>query len=124
MANESEQQVRSGANVQGRRDPPTGRAVEIPERGADADQDQGHGPADLAPPPGVPEVPVESDEERVARERVELIAAADGAEIVDGGESTTAYRRASAVFDPEDDQVQLAEHYHFRSADFERHGRF
>jgi len=75
-------------------------------------------------PPRVPQELAETDEERVARERKEFIAAADDTEIVDGGTSTTAYRRAIAVFDETDDRLQLGEHWYFRSAEFDKNGRF
>ncbi len=103
---------------------PEGDAVEVPERESDADFRKRIELTLSEAEARILAEPVESEQEQSARERRELIEAADDTEIVDGGISTRAYRRASAVFDPADDRLQLAEHYHFRSAAYERHGRF
>lgn len=70
------------------------------------------------------EVVVESEEERESREHAEWLAAVDDTEIVDGGSSSTSYRRANAVFDEGDPQLQLAEFYTYADAEYERNGRF
>lgn len=124
MANEDLPRLRPLANARSDRDDRSNDPVVIPVR--DTQTDIREPPADAVGEVtvGVPKEPVESDEERAARERRELIAAADDTEIVDAGISTTAYRRATAVFDEADERLQLAEHYYYRSADYERNGRF
>ncbi len=124
MANEDLKRVRPVEDAgSDRRDLPAD-VVGVPARRADGDADQREDPTHHAVAPRVPEEPPETEQERIDRERREFIAAADDTEIIEGGFSTTAYRRAIAVFDETDDELQLAEHYNFRSAQFERHGRF
>lgn len=98
--------------------------VELPTGSPDRDRGEQRQFAGEAATDGVPEVPVETEDERILRERREFIASADDVEIFEGGFSTTAYRRAAAVFDEDDDRLQLAEHYNFRSRVFDAHGRF
>ena len=53
----------------------------------------------------------------------EALAQIDALEIVDGAETTTQFRRAMALFDPEDTDVQAAESWSYRDAEYERDGR-
>ncbi len=124
MANESEQRVRPGQAEEDRRRDAASAALRLLERDYPSNQDRRPAPPWDESTPGVPEEPVETDEERVARERREFIESADDTEIIDGGVSTTAYRRAIAVFDETDDRLQLGEHWHFTDAEYERNGRF
>ena len=83
--------------------------------------------AEAAAPAGTDrdaEVPVETEEERVRRERSEWLAEVDATEISDTLVTTTAYRRAVAVFDDGETTPQLAEFFDYVDTDFERHGRF
>ncbi len=124
MATENEPRVRPGQAEEDRRRDAASAALRLLERDYPPNQDQRSTPPWAESPPGVPEEPVETDEERVTRQRRELIELADDTEIIDGGVSTTAYRRAIAVFDETDDRLQLGEHWHFTDAEFEKHGRF
>ncbi len=124
MAHEDLSRVRLKPDARNDRDDRSRAASEVPVEPTDRDRsERGAAPVEQVEA-GVPEVAVETPEELVARERRELIEEADATEIIDGGVSTTAYRRASAVFEPDDDRLQLAEHWNFRSSVFERHGRF
>ncbi len=79
------------------------------------------------PPPvagGDVTLPPETAEEQYEREFNAWLEEVDNAEDADGIETTTIYRRAMAVFDPEDTRVQLGEHYAFRSGRYEEFGRF
>lgn len=124
MANSDKPRLRFDKNAGHDRDDRSFDALDVPIR--DAKEDFGERPdfAQREIEDRVPPEPIETDEERAARERREFIAVTDDTEIVDGGYSTTAYRRAIAVFEDDDAELQLAEHYYFRSAAFERHGRF
>lgn len=120
----NKQRLRPNENAGNLGDYRQGDAVEVPERESDADFRKRIELAISEAEARKLAEPVESEQERDTRERRELIETADDTEIIDGGISTAAYRRAVAVFDPEDDRLQLAEHYHFRSATYERNGRF
>ena len=124
MENEIIPRIRPNENETHYRKNSEGQFVEIPSREAVPDAGQQSAHPDIPATPGVPEEPPETEQEREARERREFIEITDDEEIVDGGNSTTAYRRAIAVFDEKDDRLQLAEHYYYRCADYERYGRF
>lgn len=125
MANEIQSEFRSHAPKDG--------VVAVPSRGSDADvavggvpvaQSQGGDGAPVQAPSGEPEVVVESDGERELRERAEWLEVVDATEIIDGGHSTAAYRRAVAVFDPAETEMQLAEFWEYGDESYERNGRF
>lgn len=67
---------------------------------------------------GAEGVPTE-DEIRAAE-----IAYIDDTEIVDGAISTPLYRRAYADFDPDETEVQLLEHFVYKSEELEKDGYF
>lgn len=124
MADKVQQELRTDASEDGavtdRRgvasgDPRAGGSGVTPGEGGDDTETPAKG-RDAA-------VVIESDDERKDREGREWLADVDATEIVDGGESTVAYRRAVAIFDPDTDEIQLAEHWEFVDAEFERNGR-
>lgn len=126
MANENEPRTRI--------DPVAGRAgalpVGKPGRAAGAGElplsgdDRVEDPEQEVENRGIEES-VETEEERIEREKREWLEEIDSTEIVDSGVSSTAYRRAVAVFDEKDTtSVQLAEHWNFTAGDYERNGRF
>lgn len=124
MADEDLGRIWSDENARDDREDRQINPLEIPGRKPGGDISKRRELTGAPVAPGVPEEHVETDEERSARERIEFIAAADDTEIVEEGRSTTAYRRAVSVFDPSDDNLQLAEFYHVRSESIDRYGRF
>lgn len=124
MENESERRVWTLEDERNYQSDTARRPVEVRPGGALPDAGERTDPTNVPAAPGVLAEPPETESEREARERLEFIQSADDTEIVAGGFSTTAYRRAAAVFDETDDELQLAEHWHFRCAEYERHGRF
>jgi len=70
-----------------------------------------------------PPEPVPTPEEQYQLNLAGWLNEVDNTEIVDAGSSTVAYRRSVAVFDDDDPQVQLAEHWEFRCGDYEEFGR-
>lgn len=99
--------------------PDNGNADSVPVHA-----DTGQPDTEPAPPAGDVAVDSRTPEEVQAEEFSAWLEDVDSFEIVIGGTSTAAYRRAIAVFDDGDTRVQLAEHYAFRSEDLDRHGRF
>jgi len=65
--------------------------------------------------PGVP------TEDELREQRYEEI---DNTEISDTEKTSALYRRAVSDFDPEENEVQLAEHYVYTDAELEEHGYF
>lgn len=94
-----------------------------PSRQAPVDDKDGEGSVTVAPDRDV-ETDHPTDQEREDFQRTQWFERVDGTEVATEGASTTAFRRAVAVFDPTDDQLQLAEFWDYRNADFEKHGRF
>lgn len=45
-------------------------------------------------------------------------------EILDCAKTGSNYRRAAAVYDPDETNIQLCEHYQFEDADYRAHGHF
>ncbi|PWN73075.1 hypothetical protein CV717_28980 [Bacillus cereus] len=77
--------------------------------------DQGRGNEDLSG----------EDQEAVeAEERAMWLADIDAREIHDVHTTTAAYRRAFALFDPSETEVQLLEHFEYVDADYQRFKRF
>jgi len=124
MASEDVPRVRPEQAEEDRRRDAASAALRLSQGNYPPNQDFGSAPPWAPGPVGVPEEPVESEEDRIARERREFIQSADDTEIIDGGVSTIAYRRAIAVFDETDDRLQLGEHWHYTDADYEKNGRF
>ena len=67
---------------------------------------------------------VETDEEREERERGEYLERVEATEIFDDAESSAAYRRAMAEYDPKRTDIQEIEGFEYRDADLDTYGRF
>lgn len=96
------------------------------------DAGSGDGPARrVGDAPGSAVAAVESEVDRIAREREEAAEAlrrwkkgVDNFEPLLEGQSSPAYRRALAVYDPRENNVQLAELWEYKSSHLDRFGRF